>query len=227
MEILIQKLISKQKIDEESADFISIFFKIYKEKVKELSSHEKISIVESFQKLTPYKLIINSLHTLPSGGDKGKKDSFLNMVIDNIGIDLINDIIKCSKKFGQDKIYSSCIIYTFVNNKDLKKLSNSLGILIPNKPLLDDNRTKKELLEKLKDKYKGIEGFSRDFLLLLINDEVDKDKESKVIKNFIKYSKKFDDIDDYTLETSNIYMKALFPNINTPEINQFRINKIL
>ena len=60
MEILIQKLISKQKIDEESADFISIFFKIYKEKVKELSSHEKISIVESFQKLTPYKLIINS-----------------------------------------------------------------------------------------------------------------------------------------------------------------------
>ena len=60
----------------------------------------------------------------------------------------------------------------------------------------------------------------------------DKDilESSDVIKNFIKYSKVFESLDDYKLEVSNEYIEIIFPNsdyLTSEDIDKFKSNKVL
>ena len=240
----INKIVEQYKIniDEESLIFLSLFLKTYKAKIQQISSSsENINDVEeAFNKITPDKIklkVLKYVNKTLKNKNNIDVDIFLNVITSGFIIEIIKKVIKCVKKFEQDEINGSCIIYTFVNNKNLKRLSNFLDIMIPLSPsdeILNeqsskyDIRTKQELIEELKDRYKGIEKFPKKFMLILARDEVK--KESKIIKKFIKYSKNFDSKDDYTLEISKKYMKALFPNkklMSSGDLTAFRINKIL
>lgn len=231
----INKILEKYKIkvDEESKNFISLFLKTYNEKIQQISSTKKLNdIEEAFNKITPDKIRLKSLvyvkKLLLNKNNDENGNIFLKTVTYSLGIEIIKNIIKCVHKFEQKEINGSCVIYTFVNNKHLKKLSNFLHIMIPKNLSKNDDRTEQELIEQLKDKYKGIEKFPKNFMLILANDKVK--NESKIIKKFIKYSKNFNDQDDQALEISKKYMKALFPAkkaMSSSDVTAFRLNKLL
>jgi ubiquitin C-terminal hydrolase len=230
----IHKIVEQYKIniDEESEIFLSVFLKTYKEKIQQMSSSiENISdIEEAFNKITPDKIKLKVLKSINKTLKNNiNVDIFLNAITTGVITEIIKMVIKCVNKFQQDEINGSSIIYTFVNNKDLSRLSNMLDITTPiESSLNDDITTKEELIEELKDKYKGIEKFPKKFMLILASNQVK--KESKIIKNFIIYSKKIDSQDDYKLEISKKYIKYLFPDkklMSLSDITAFKINKTL
>ena len=146
-------------ISNESKDFLNTLSKLYQNKILESLS----PIQKSFEKITPTNI---SLIIKKNINKSNSNTEFLN----NISKCLIKIILKkahlCSIEHNQKKIYPSCIILAIAKDKDLTKLSNRIGILIPSKIINNnDTRTTKELYNSLN--FKGIENFSRQELLFL------------------------------------------------------------
>lgn len=214
-------------LDKESETFLNMFLDTYGEKILELSStNSLVDMQQAFAKLTPKKIRTISLFKTGSKSKMKNGKKFIKAVTESLANILINKIVQCTIKYKQKKLYPSCIIIAIANDKELTKLSNKLGFLIPSKKTnYNDSRTNKELRSSLRPKFKGISNFTREDLLFLSQpyvDEVDI-SESKLIKFYInkynandKKNYSFNDIvkkwDDYKLETKHDFIQWLFPD---------------
>ena len=230
-----KKLKDEYIIDEDSSNFLLMFLKAYKQKIKELSSTGRLKdIIKSFNEITPkkiasvcergvYDLLLDDYSDVENG------QIFLDIVSTNLIILILEMAFKCVLEFKQSIINRNCILYIFVNDKYLKYIANSLDILIPHYTLDDyefvEKITNEELLEKLKEKYEDIDNFPKKFLYTLNKPFLEY---TSYMKKFIEYSSIFNILEEYELESSDTYIKILFPNkISKEDIVQFTTNKII
>ena len=220
----------KINIDDNAIDFMSTILNEYRKTIVELSESDSLyDLVQSYKTVTPKgleKYITNNYKKLlEKHTDKSKSSIFLKLITTYLGIKILQCVIKCAQKHGLNELTGTCFIYSFINNEDLKDLTNRTGILLANK--LEDVRVKNraELVNKLKDQYNGIEKFPDSYLVYLSSPSEIPDY-TEYITHYIKYYYITKNTSDYTLETMTRLYDFLFPSkISEDDLNIFKKDK--
>ena len=235
-------------------DFAQEFSKNYENVIKNRSKSMKLNdIQQAINDITPGKLgqIIQAtsnsqINSAQNTIENGKK--YLYTAKMYLYTYLLEKASVCNKT-KQNKLYSSCLIISLINDKDLSILSEMLDFKLPKKPTKEeidmDKRSKKELRSLLpKILKKGSKFLSKRDLLILLSDIRIENYESDIIKFYLnifsannKNNYYFSDIiswDDYNLETKDDYMCWLFPQqdekyfkdntFNPVDIKEFKDN---
>ena len=235
-------------------DFAQEFSKNYENVIKNRSKSMKLNdIQQAINDITPGKLgqIIQAtsnsqINSAQNTIENGKK--YLYTAKMYLYTYLLEKASVCNKT-KQNKLYSSCLIISLINDKDLSILSEMLDFKLPKKPTKEeidmDKRSKKELRSLLpKILKKGSKFLSKRDLLILLSDIRIENYESDIIKFYLnifsannKNNYYFSDIiswDDYNLETKDDYMCWLFPQqdekyfkdntFNQVDIKEFKDN---
>lgn len=227
-------------------DFAQKFSKDYENLVKNRSRSMKLNdIQQAINDITPGKLgeliqaTSNSqINSAQNNIENGKTYLYTaKMYLYNY---LLEKASVCNKT-KQNKLYSSCLIISIIDDKDLSILSEILEFQLPKKLTKEeinmDKRSKKELLSLLpKFLKKGSKFLSKRDLLILLSDTRIENYESDIIKFYLnilsannKNNYYFSDIvswDDYNLETKDDYICWLFPQQNEKYFEDNIFNEI-
>lgn len=227
-------------------DFAQKFSKDYENLIKNRSKSMKLNdIQQAINDITPGKLreIIQAtsnskINSSQNNIENGKTYLYTaKMYLYNY---LLEKASVCNKT--KQKLYSSCLIISMIDDKDLSILSEIVGFKFPKIPTKEevdtDQRSKKDL-RSLLPKYfkKGSKFLSKRDLLILLSDDVRiEDYDSDIINFYLnilsannKNNYYFSDIvswDDYNLETKDDYMFWLFPQQDEKYFEDNTFNQI-